>query len=119
MSIYSQLPIYNSVFFLLKDLYERVPKFSKQYKYLLGEKMLECCIESIVLINQISDEKDNEKRIIYIYKINENINKLLIYVRVASELNQLGKENAYFFLAEKIVDILNQTENWKKFLQKK
>ena len=119
MSIYSKLPIYNSVFFLLKDLYERVPKFSKQYKYLLGEKMLECCTETIILINQISDEKDSEKRIIYISKIHENINKLLIYVRVANELNQLGKENAYFFLSEKILDILNQTENWKKFLQKK
>jgi hypothetical protein len=119
MSIYSQLPIYNSVFFLLKDLYERVPKFSKQYKYLLGEKMLECCVESIILINQISDEKDNEKRIIYVSKIYENINKLLTYVRVANELNQLGKENVYFFLSGKILDILNQTENWKKFLQKK
>lgn len=62
------------MFFLLKDLYERVPKFSKQYKYLLGEKMLECCIESIVLINQISDEKDNEKRIIYIYTATFKIN---------------------------------------------
>jgi hypothetical protein len=47
------------------------------------------------------------------------MNKLLIYTRIANELNQLGKESAYFFLAEKILDIVNQTENWKKFLQKK
>ena len=119
MSIYSQLPIYNSIFFILKDLYERVPKFSKQYKYLLGEKMISCCIDSIVLINQVSEEKDNEKRIIYVSEINKEINKLLTYTRLANELNQLGKESAYFFLSEKIVDISNQTENWKKFLQKK
>ena len=119
MSNYSKLQIYNSVFFLLNDLYERVPKFSKQYKYLLGEKMLDCCVKTIVLITQISEEKDNEKRIFYISKISEYINTLLIYIRLANELNQLGKESTYFFLSEKILDILNQTENWKKFLQKK
>jgi len=119
MSNYSQLPIYNSVFFLLKDLYERVPKFSKQYKYILGEKMLDCCIETIILITQISEDKENEKRLVYVSNIAEKMNKLLIYTRIANELNQLGKESAYFFLAEKILDILSQTENWKKFLKKK
>jgi len=119
MSLYSQLPIYNSVFFLLKDLHERVPKFSKQYKYLLGEKMLGCCVESVVLINQINEERNNEKRIVHVIEICGNMNKLLAYTRVANELNQLGKENMYFFLSGKILDILNQTENWKKFLQKK
>jgi len=119
MSIYSKLPIYNSVFFLLKDLYERVPKFSKQYKYLLGEKMLECLSESVVLLGRISGIKSNEKRIDCVMEINDNMGKLLMYTRVANELHQLGGENAYFFLSEKILDILNQTENWKKFLQKK
>ena len=119
MSIYSQLPIYNNIFFLLKDLYVRVPKFSKQYKYLLGEKMLECCVNAIFLITQISNEKDNEKRIIYVSEIHNNINILLIYIRIGNELNQLGGESSYFYLSEKILDILNQTENWKKFLQKK
>ena len=81
--------------------------------------MLECCTDSIVLITQISNEKDNEKRIIYVSKIYEDISKLLIYTRIANELNQLGKENVYFFLSGKILEILNQTENWKKFLLKK
>jgi len=119
MSQYSQLPIYNSVFLLLKDLYEMVPKFAKQYKYLLGEKMLDYCVKTIILITQISEEKENEKRIIFVSKISDNINTLLIYTRLANELNQLGKESTYFYLSEKILDISNQTENWKKFLQKK
>lgn len=86
---------------------------------MLGEKMLACCVDSIVLINQVSEEKDKEKRIIYVSEINKKINMLLTYTRLANELNQLGGKRAYFFLSEKIVDISNQTENWKKFLQKK
>ncbi len=119
MSHYSQLPIYTDTFFILKDLYERVPKFAKQYKYLLGGKMLDCCIKNVLLITKISQEKDNEKRIAYVLKVEENINILLIYVRLANELNQFGKESIYFYLSEKILNILNQTENWKKSLQKK
>lgn len=118
MSSYSQLPIYNSIFLLLKDLYERVPKFGKQYKYLLGEKMLGCCIDSIVLIGRISERKDNGERAVHVSRIRENMDRLLVYARLADELNQLGKEGSYFFLSEKIVDILDQTENWKKSLSK-
>ena len=68
--------------------------------------MLGCCMESMVLINMASEERENEKRIAYTFQIHENIGKLLVYTRVANELHQLGKENAYFFLSEKILDIL-------------
>ena len=119
MSSYSELPIYNSIFFLLKDLYERVPKFGKQYKYLLGEKMLGCCMDSIVLVGRASEERGDEGRFAYVSEIHEQVSKLLTYARLAHELNQLGKEGSYFFLSEKIIDILNQTENWKKSLSKR
>ncbi|MFA5751190.1 MAG: four helix bundle protein [Candidatus Paceibacterota bacterium] len=119
MSIYSKLPIYNDIFFLLKDLYERIPKFSKQYKYLLGEKMLDCCIESLMCVKEISSVSDKEKRVVLISKTEDYLNRLLMYVRITNELHQLGGENAYFFLSEKILKILDQAENWKKFLQKR
>jgi hypothetical protein len=119
MSIYSNLPIYNSIFFLLKDLYIRVPKFSKEYKYILGEKMLACCIDSLVLLNQISQSNNNDERLLFLLKIDRNMNILLVHFRISNELNQFVKRDNYFFLSEKVVEILNQVENWKKFLQKK
>ena len=119
MSIYSNLPIYNSIFSLLKELYERVPKFSKEYKYLLGEKMLKCCIDSIVLLNKINVVKERDQRILFLLEIESYMNSLLVYMRIANELNQFVKKDNYFFLSQKVVAILNQVENWKKFLQKK
>ena len=118
MSIYAHLPIYNSSFQLLKYFHEKIPKFSKQYKYILGEKILECLIESIILIGEICNTKDKERKTSCVFKIIENTNRVLIHTRIANELHQLGGENAYFFLSEKILKILDQAENWKKFLQK-
>ncbi len=40
MAQYSHLPIYNLAYELLKEFYQRIPKFTKQYKYLLGEKLV-------------------------------------------------------------------------------
>jgi len=119
MSVYSNLPIYNNVFFLLKDLYVRIPKFSKEYKYLLGEKMLKCCADSLVLLCKISSNKEKVNRIEFLLQIEDNMNVLLVYIRIANELNQLTKKDNYFFLSKKVVEILNQVENWKKFLQNK
>src|SRR5690606_38561592 len=108
MSSYSHLPIYNGVFSLLLDLYERVPKFGKQYKYLLGEKMLGCCTESIVLVGRASAAGDSEARHACVSGICEHMDRLLTYTRLANELSQLGKKDAYFFLSDKIIDVLNQ-----------
>jgi|GEM_PF-5170088 len=52
MAQYSHLPIYNTAFVLLRENYQRVPKFGKQYKYMLGEKMLGCCVNILVLITK-------------------------------------------------------------------
>lgn len=97
-------------------LYGKVPAFAKQYKYLLGEKMLGCCIESIVLIGRISDEQESGKRAWYAEQILVHMHALLTYARVAHELHQLGKKEAYFHLSKNIVEIIHQAESWKRFL---
>jgi len=47
MAQYAHLPIYNLAYELLKEFYQRVPKFAKQYKYLLGEKLIGANVEVI------------------------------------------------------------------------
>ena len=63
------LPIYNSAFSLLKNLHERVPKFSKLYKYGLGEKVLVCGMDIVLLIVEANNQKSNYTRISSIEKI--------------------------------------------------
>ena len=130
MSQSSHLPLYNSAFFLLKEYYKRVPKFPKQYKYFLGERITECLVDIIKLIQEANNQKSNYKRVLCIDKINEKIDELLLYNRVAGELFLFNKsekkekddkvkneesERVYLFLSEKIVELSRQNAGWKKY----
>ncbi len=116
MSQYSQLPIYNSAVNCLKDLYQRIPKFTKQYKYLLGGKLIEYNIRIISLIFEISNSRDKEERIVLVDEIAKNTDLLMIHVRICNELKQFGKDSSYLYVSENLVDISSQTERWKKYL---
>jgi len=116
MSQYSNLPIYNSSVNCLKDFYQRIPKFSKQYKYLLGGKLIEYNTEIISLIFEISNSRNKEERIILINKIEKNIDLLLVCARICNELKLFGKDSSYLYISQNLVDISNQAEKWKKYL---
>jgi len=62
MAQYSHLAIYNTAFVLLRELYERVPKFGKQYKYFLGGEMIQANIGVIKLILETNSTRDLNKR---------------------------------------------------------
>ena len=131
MSQSSHLPIYNSAFFLLKEYYKRVPKFPKQYKYFLGERMIESLVDIIKLVQEANNQKNNYKRVLIIDKIGEKIDELLLYTRIAGELFLFAKpekeekekvgekkdesNRVYFFLSEKIVELSRQNAGWKKY----
>ena len=115
MAQYQHLRIYNKAFDILKDLYERVPKFGKQYKYLLGGKLIESNIKIIELIILANSEKDKEKRQALIEKICLASEILLLNLRVANELRQFGNQRSYLYLSELATDLIRQAEGWKKY----
>lgn len=118
MSHYSQLPIYHDIFFLLKELYARVPNFSKQYKYFLGGKIVGLNVEMIECLYQISQTYNQNERQNLIKILEKNTEMLSLHIRIAQELKLWGGEKKYLFLAEKISNIKLQIENWKKYLKK-
>jgi hypothetical protein len=107
------LPIYNSAFSLLKNLHERVPKFSKLYKYGLGEKVLVCGMDIVLLIVEANNQKSNYTRISSIEKIIKKTDELMLYIRLAEELKQFNSAKAYPFLVDKICEISRQSAGWK------
>lgn len=114
MSQTSHLKIYNSAMFLLKDFYERVPKFGKQYKYLLGEKMINCVVEIILKITEANSENIKSRRVLIIENILYKIDELFVYIRIAEELKQFKSSSVYPYLIEKLTDLERQGTGWKK-----
>ncbi len=119
MAQYSHLPIYNLAYALLKEFYRRVPKFSKQYKYLLGEKLLGSNVEVIRLILETNSTWDIEKRKRLLEELVWYSESIIIHLRIANELEQLGGEKSYLFLLEKVVALSKQAEGWRKSVSTK
>lgn len=100
--------------FLLRDLYERIPRFSKQYKYLLGEKLIDCDIEIIKEIAEANNERMKSKRLEHIEIILKKVDEMFVYVRIAEELKQFKSSSAYPYLIEKLSEISRQGTGWRK-----
>ena len=114
MAKYSHLPIYNTAFSLLREFYERIPKFSKQYKYLLGGELLKVNIEIIRLIIEINNERERKERLKLTKDLIWQCESLNILLRIADELLQLGGRKSYLYLVEKSVSLVKQAESWRK-----
>ena len=114
MSQYLHLPIYNAAFGFLKELYTRVPKFSKQHKYSLGGRLIEYNIDIIRLIIEANDHRDMESRAAELVKLGRHIEMLTLHCRIAEELNQWGSQKGYLFVVEKLADLSKQAEGWRK-----
>ena len=114
MAQYAHLPIYNVAFDLLKELYQRVPKFGRQYKYSLGERLLSANIETIHLILETNNTRDKAKRSDLLGRLIWQVESIIIHIRIANELKQWGGEKSYLFLLEKVVGLSKQAEGWKK-----
>ncbi len=119
MAQYSHLPIYNTAFELLREMYQRVPKFGKQYKYILGSKLIEANVESIRLILEINNTRDIVERKNLLEDLVWQSESFIIYLRIANELKQLGGEKNYLFLLEKVVALSKQAEGWRKSISSK
>jgi len=98
MAQYSHLPIYNKAFTILRELYDRTPKFSKQYKYFLGGKLIENAIDIIKIIIKANGEKDREKRKYLLDNLCVTIELLITHLRIANELKQWGGQKSYLLV---------------------
>ena len=114
MAYYSHLPIYNTAFELLHEFYLRVPKFSKQYKYLLGSEIIKANLSVIKLIIGINNARDIKKKQELFEELIWSVESIIILIRIANELKQFGDEKSYLYIIEKAVGLSKQAEGWRK-----
>jgi hypothetical protein len=93
----------------------RIPKFSKEYKYLLGERLIDCNVEIIKNISEANSQAVMTKRVECIERILKEIDEMFVYIRIAEELKQFKASSAYPYLVDKLSDISTQATGWRNF----
>ena len=76
--------------------------------------MIKMNIEAIRLILEINNTRETNKRIELLGNLVWCSESIIIFLRIANELKQLGGEKSYLYLLEKSVSLSKQAEGWRK-----
>ena len=105
------LPIYLKLYQLTKYLYERIRNFSKQYKYTIGEDILNLnwqCLDLVLEANSLPNKLKHSK----ILKLSINFDKLKIRLRMAQEINLISKKQFIHIQSYYIREIGEMIGGW-------
>ena len=108
------LPLYFKFYQLIKFLYETVRNFPKQYKYTLGENILDLtwkCLDLILEGNTLPNEKKYPK----ISELSVTFDKLKIRLRISQELNLISKGQFVHIQTYYLKEIGEMIGGWLKW----
>ena len=113
MNKQNDLPLYIAIFKLLKYLYLLVQRFKKEYKYTLGQSIIDCTWEILDKIFT-TNTLPNTQKAKYIRQASTSFDKLKIRLRVAYELNLIAYKQYTYIISqnEEIAKMLNGWLKW-------
>lgn len=116
MSNLDDLPLYITMYKLLKYLYLLVKNFSKEYKYTLGQDILECAwevLDGIISANIASNNRKAET----ILKTSASFDQLKSRLRMAHELKLIAHKQ-YAYIISQNEEIGKMLAGWYTWAQK-
>ena len=117
MSQTQNLPIYLKLYLLIKALYLATKSFKKEYKYTLGNEILDLawhCLDLTIEANALPNEKKKEK----IQELSFAFDKLKIRLRMAQELNLVSKKQFVHIHINYFKEIGEMAGGWLKWASK-
>jgi hypothetical protein len=108
------LPLYLKIYQFIKFLYEVVRNFSKQYKYTLGQNILDLvwkCLDLVLEINSLPNQEKYQK----LLKLSLIFDRLKIRLRMAQELNLISKKQFVHIQIYYIQEIGKMIGAWLKW----
>ena len=117
MSNHEQLPLYLKFYKLTKVLYMITKNFPKQYKYTLGQSVLDLlwqCIDTILEINVLSDNKKYFK----ILELSTVLDKFKIRLRMAQEIGLISENQFSHIQINFVKEIGEMIGGWLRWSKK-
>ncbi len=112
MSDFGRLPLYKAAYDFLIDIIPSVNKFSREYKYLIGERIQITVIDLVVDIYKANSGID-EVRADYLKSILEKLQYVNLYLRMCLDLRLITPERYGDFVLQ-VHAILKQAKGWLK-----
>jgi len=112
-----QLPLYLKLYQLVKCLYGIVRSMPRQYKYTLGEHILELawrCLDLVIEINALPNSAKAAK----IEELSVTFDKLKVRLRMAQEVRILSVGQVTHLTTYYLQEIGQMIGGWKKWVTK-
>lgn len=114
MVLYHQLPLYQTTYKLLIQLYDIVKQFPKEHKYTLGEKIKTTALELLIGMYQANIVQDSE-RYEKISLLREWYEMLKIMIRISRDI-RIVSLTQYADLSLLLDSVGKQLIGWQKSL---
>lgn len=113
MALFSELPVYKLGYDLLIAIYQRTGKFSREYRYTMGERLKNEATDMLVHIYKANKSK-KEKRLQYIDAARQNVEVLRLLLRVCKDLKVIGMKG-FVALNMQVEQLSKQLSSWEKY----
>lgn len=109
MAEYKHLPIYKTTYQLLELVVRKTKEFPKDFKYSLGDKLRNECIELVVFIYKANSFR--QQRVEYLRQILERVQVIELMLRLSKDLHLLNISgfSEIVLLTDSLV---RQTQGW-------
>jgi four helix bundle protein len=110
MARYNHLNIFQKSYDLLERMYREVHNFPREYKYTLGAKIQDVCID---LLDNIITANSERNKVPHLKRANQHLDRLRIYVRLCRSLNIISSKK-YETISRYINEIGKMLGGWLK-----
>lgn len=91
--LFTETPLFRDTYNISLTLFKLTTRFSKQFKYTLGQRIIDCSLELIDLLYKSNTCKSKEDKLEYIEKF-INLQELLkIHIRLSEELGAIPRSS--------------------------
>ena len=110
MAQYKHLPIYKTTYELLTLITKRTKDYPRDFKYSLGDKIRNECVDLVVLIYKANSIKNRNE---LIETINERLNLIELLLRLSKDMRLLSVQG-FAEIVELTDSLMRQANGWLK-----
>lgn len=110
MAQYKHLPIYKTTYELLEVVTRKTKDFSRDFKYSLGDKIRNECVELVIFIYKANLSKEKTE---FLQQILERIQVIELLLRLAKDLRLLNV-TSFSDIVLLTDSLCRQTQGWLK-----